>query len=129
MTKDIEAVPVEDLRRVCDPSILYLTSTAELPTLTDTIGQERAMRATSFGIDIRSPGCQVFALSRAGTGNEGTELSTGIEVAEQTEKDTYPENPVNHAVQIRFRDLAEKVQAFSKHSNHPEPIREKEVSL
>ena len=68
MTKDFKEVPIEDLRRVCDPSIFHFSSTAELPILTDMIGQERAMRATSFGIDMASPGYHIFALGPAGTG-------------------------------------------------------------
>ena len=68
MTKKFNEVPIEDLRRVCDPSVFQFTSTADLPVLTDMIGQERAMRATSFGIDIQSPGYHIFALGPAGTG-------------------------------------------------------------
>ena len=68
MAKQFNELQVKDLRRVCDPDIFHFTSTAELPILTDMIGQERAVRATSFGIDIESPGYHIFALGPAGTG-------------------------------------------------------------
>ncbi len=68
MTKKFNELSAADLRRVCDPGIFHFTSTSELPILTDMIGQERAVRATSFGIDIESPGYHIFALGPAGTG-------------------------------------------------------------
>jgi lon-related putative ATP-dependent protease len=59
---------VEQLRRICDPGIFKFKSTAELSILENIIGQERAVRATSFGIDIESPGYHMFALGPTGTG-------------------------------------------------------------
>lgn len=55
------------LRRVCDPAALGFASTAALPLLEEVIGQERVVRAVSFGIDIQSTGYHVFALGPAGT--------------------------------------------------------------
>lgn len=60
------------LRRVCNPASLEFHSTAELPPLDEVIGQERAVRAVSFGIDIQSTGYHVFALGPAGTGKATT---------------------------------------------------------
>src|SRR5262245_26226464 len=68
MLKKTRELQVEQLRRVCDPQIFRFKSTADLPVLTEIIGQERAIRATSFGIDIESPGYHIFALGPAGTG-------------------------------------------------------------
>ncbi|HET9589735.1 MAG TPA: ATP-binding protein [Anaerolineales bacterium] len=68
MIKENRELSVEKLRRVCDPSIFDFQSTAELPVLNKIIGQERAVRATTFGIDIESPGYHIFALGPAGTG-------------------------------------------------------------
>lgn len=59
---------IEQLRRICDPKIFDFKSTAELSVLENIIGQERAVRATSFGIDIDSPGYHMFALGPTGTG-------------------------------------------------------------
>lgn len=68
MRKEYRELSIEQLRRVCDPSIFDFKSTAELPVLNKIIGQERAVRATTFGIDIENPGYHIFALGPAGTG-------------------------------------------------------------
>lgn len=66
--KGKKGLQVKQLRRVCDPGIFEFESTAELSVLEEIIGQDRAVRATSFGIDIESPGYHMFALGPAGTG-------------------------------------------------------------
>jgi lon-related putative ATP-dependent protease len=66
--KEGKELQVEQLRRVCDPGIFAFESTAELSILDEMIGQERAVRAMSFGIDIESPGYHMFALGPTGTG-------------------------------------------------------------
>jgi hypothetical protein len=52
-----------------------------------------------------------------------------VDGGEWNEQGESPENTINHAVQARLRDLAEKVQSFSKDSKHRDPAREKELSL
>lgn len=66
--KENKELHVDQLRRVCDPGIFKFESTSDLSLLEEIIGQERAVRATSFGIDIESPGYHMFALGPAGTG-------------------------------------------------------------
>jgi lon-related putative ATP-dependent protease len=66
--KENKELQVEQLRRVCDPDVFQFESTADLSVLEEIIGQERAVRATSFGIDIESPGYHMFALGPSGTG-------------------------------------------------------------
>jgi lon-related putative ATP-dependent protease len=66
--KEKNELKVEQLRRVCDPGVFKFKSTADLSLLENIIGQERAVRATSFGIEIESPGYHMFALGPAGTG-------------------------------------------------------------
>jgi lon-related putative ATP-dependent protease len=66
--KEKKELQVEQLRRVCDPGIFAFESTAELSMLDEMIGQERAVQATSFGVDIQSPGYHMFALGPTGTG-------------------------------------------------------------
>lgn len=61
-------VPIEQLRRRCDPSQFGFDSTADIPPLDDAIGQERAVRSISFAIDIESRGYHIFALGPGGTG-------------------------------------------------------------
>jgi lon-related putative ATP-dependent protease len=68
MRKNYRELSVEQLRRICDPTVFHFKSTAELPILKKIIGQDRAVRATSFGIDIDSPGYHIFAIGPAGTG-------------------------------------------------------------
>src|SRR5258706_10520251 len=68
MIKNYNELEVEQLRRVCDPAQFKFKTTADLPELTEIIGQERAVRTTSFGIDIESPGYHIFALGPGGTG-------------------------------------------------------------
>jgi len=60
------------LRRICDPASFSFASTEELPPLDEVIGQDRAVRAVSFGIDIQSPGYNIYALGPAGTGKTAT---------------------------------------------------------
>jgi lon-related putative ATP-dependent protease len=70
MPKRLELKPSE-LRRVCDPSIFKFKDTSELASLDVVIGQERAVQAIEFGLNMRSPGYNIFV-----TGAEGTGKST-----------------------------------------------------
>jgi hypothetical protein len=70
MPKRLELKPSE-LRRVCDPSLFSFRDTSELVSLDRVIGQERAVQAIEFGLDMRSPGYNIFV-----TGTEGTGKST-----------------------------------------------------
>ena len=56
------------LRRRCDPAKLPFESTAKLSPLEGIIGQERAVRAIRFALDIPSPGYNVFVAGLSGTG-------------------------------------------------------------
>lgn len=59
---------VEELRWTLDPESLGFSSTEDLGTLDGVIGQDRAVRAVSFGVDIEGPGYHVFVLGPSGTG-------------------------------------------------------------
>jgi lon-related putative ATP-dependent protease len=72
MKKDTNALTLEDLRRRCDPSCFDFESTADLDSLEDVIGQERAVKAVTFGINIESPGYHMYALGPPGTGKSTT---------------------------------------------------------
>jgi lon-related putative ATP-dependent protease len=63
---------VDQLRQRVDPSIFHFESTEELEALREVIGQDRAVRAISFGIDIHSPGYHIFAMGPAGVGKMTT---------------------------------------------------------
>jgi lon-related putative ATP-dependent protease len=70
MPTRLELTPAE-LRRVCNPSQFTFKDTSELASLDMVIGQERAVQAIEFGLDMRSPGYNIFV-----TGAEGTGKST-----------------------------------------------------
>ena len=72
MPNQVSELPAERLRRVCDPSVFGFQTTEELPELTEIIGQDRAVSAVSFGIDIESPGYHMYALGPVGTGKTTT---------------------------------------------------------
>ncbi|MCC7353296.1 MAG: AAA family ATPase [Anaerolineae bacterium] len=60
------------LRRVCNLQDFTFQSTAEVPELDEIIGQERATRATEFGIDVPYYGYNVFAMGPSATGKTST---------------------------------------------------------
>ena len=62
-----------DLRSICDPKMFTFKTTAEVDPLDKVIGQERAVQAIEFGLNIKSPGYNIFV-----TGIEGTGKSTII---------------------------------------------------
>jgi len=65
MPKRLELKPTE-LRRVCEPSRFTFKETSELPSLDQVIGQERAVQAIEFGLNMRSPGYNIFVTGRGG---------------------------------------------------------------
>ncbi|MCI0496296.1 AAA family ATPase [candidate division KSB1 bacterium] len=68
MAKRTKEVPLEKLSYFCDPSQFKFQSTADLELLDDVIGQERAVSAINFGVDLKSYGYNIFALGPAGAG-------------------------------------------------------------
>jgi predicted ATP-dependent protease len=58
----------EQLRRACDPATLNFKTTAEIEPLREAIGQDLAMRAVRFGLDVDHPGYNIFALGLPGSG-------------------------------------------------------------
>jgi lon-related putative ATP-dependent protease len=71
MNKNEELAP-EQLRYVCDESIFEFESTADIPELSEIIGQERAVEAIEFGMEIDSDGFNIFALGPSGAGKTST---------------------------------------------------------
>ena len=64
----INALPAEKLYHACDSSLLTFQTTAELEATTEIIGQERAVDAIGFAIDIQRPGFNLFVLGESGSG-------------------------------------------------------------
>lgn len=72
MLKKYELSP-SDLRSVCEPKTFNFKDTSELEPLGEVIGQTRAVEAIDFGLNMKSPGYNIFV-----TGIEGTGKSTII---------------------------------------------------
>ncbi len=73
----------EDLKWSCDPKIFQFDSTSEIKPIEGIIGQERAMKALKLGVDLRSPGYNVFITGLSGTGK----LTTVKKMLEQISPD------------------------------------------
>jgi lon-related putative ATP-dependent protease len=58
----------EQLRCDCDPAAFHFNSTAEIPPLKGFVAQERPVRAIRFGLDINSPGYNIYVSGLTGTG-------------------------------------------------------------
>lgn len=58
----------EKLRKECDPKIMRCETTQELQPLEGIIGQERAVRALKFGLDIKELGFNIYVAGYPGTG-------------------------------------------------------------
>ena len=56
----------------CDPGLFNFTTTAEIPPLQETIGQERALAAIDFGLGIQNSGFNLFILGQPGSGRSST---------------------------------------------------------
>ncbi len=64
----IQKVNKEGLYYCCKPEELPFKTTDDIPTLTETIGQKRALSALKFGLDIDSHGFNIYILGESGTG-------------------------------------------------------------
>ncbi len=58
----------EEVRRTLKEGVLHCKTTAELKPLDRIIGQERAVRALQFGLDIPRQGYNIYVAGRPGTG-------------------------------------------------------------
>lgn len=67
-SQPIQELPPASLRRVCDPSSFAFDVTDDLPFEPGIIGQDRAVEAIQFGLDITSPGFNVFVMGPTGSG-------------------------------------------------------------
>ncbi|MEE4192803.1 MAG: AAA family ATPase, partial [Halieaceae bacterium] len=63
-----QTLPVTALYRACDVASLPFADTGELEALPLGPGQDRAREALEFGMDIRRPGFNIFALGQGGLG-------------------------------------------------------------
>ncbi|MBQ6668595.1 MAG: AAA family ATPase, partial [Deltaproteobacteria bacterium] len=56
----------------CDPGQFTFASTEELESLDAPIGQQRALDALRFGLEIESQGFNIFVVGESGTGRYST---------------------------------------------------------
>jgi lon-related putative ATP-dependent protease len=68
----VDALPLDKYRRVSDPDKLECDSTSELKPLEEIVGQERALKALKFGLEIKDPGFNVYVAGMPGTGRRTT---------------------------------------------------------
>lgn len=62
------ALTPEELTHRCDPDALTFETTEQVPPLSGTAGQERAVSAIEFGLGIETEGFNLFVAGRPGTG-------------------------------------------------------------
>ncbi len=56
------------LARRTDPATFAFATTADLPPLDEMVGQDRAVEALAFGVEIRQPGYNLYAMGPEGIG-------------------------------------------------------------
>ncbi len=67
-----DALSPEDIHWTCDPESFDFDCTSELEPIREIIGQKRALRAISLGLEMDSPGYNIFVSGFVGTGRNTT---------------------------------------------------------
>lgn len=67
VTKRTRLAP-EALRWICDPEALGFETTEDVEPITNVVGQDAAMAALQFGLQVRAPGQNVFVRGLEGSG-------------------------------------------------------------
>ncbi len=80
----ISPLSVEDLCWKCDPGQFSFATTAELPSLQEIIGQQRALRSIDFGLGIQNHNFNIYVLGDSGTG-KGTTVRDIVEAKAKAE--------------------------------------------
>ena len=89
MQKKARELNPNDLTFVCDPNQFEFETTDDLPELQSIIGQDRAVRAIDFGVEIPSYGFNIYAMGSAGTGKTTT-VNTFLE--RRADKEPVPDD-------------------------------------
>ena len=63
-----QELPIDKLRRICDPQTLGCETTEDIEPLETIIGQQRAVRALEFGLGIKETGFNMYVAGPPGTG-------------------------------------------------------------
>ena len=80
-TKKYE-VSVDKLRWECDPNLFKFECTKDLAPLREFIGQDRAIRAVEFGLNMANDGYNIYVAGLTGTGKTSM-VKTYIEEADK----------------------------------------------
>jgi predicted AAA+ superfamily ATPase len=129
MLTDQCRVTAERLRWECDQQQLDFQTTADLPELVDTIGQERALRSINFSLGMMESGFNLFISGEAGTGRTSSIMALLKKRAKDEPaphdwcyvhnfKD--PDNPVTLAIKAGMgseleQDMSELLNAVRSH--------------
>ena len=62
----------DELRWKCDPGMFDFDSTENIDPVEGIVGQERALDAIKLGVDIKSPGYNIYIAGLSGTGKATT---------------------------------------------------------
>ncbi len=62
----------DELYKCCDTKVFGFETTDDIPELTETIGQHRALNAIDFGLNLDSKGFNIYVLGENGTGKTAT---------------------------------------------------------
>ncbi|QSQ08792.1 Lon protease [Koleobacter methoxysyntrophicus] len=68
MTKYPREIPADELKQVCPPELFNFKTTEEIQPLQGIIGQERAVKAMEFGLNINNKGYNIYIAGQSGTG-------------------------------------------------------------
>jgi len=88
----------EEIYNTCHIDTMDFETTATIPALETTIGQERALRAIDFGLELTSKGFNIYVLGESGTGK----LTTIKRILER--KASAEEVPPDWCYLYNFRD-------------------------
>ena len=104
-------VAAADLRCRCAPSLFDFETTAEIQPLDRVIGQERAVRAIHFGLEMKSRGYHIFV-----TGPEGTGKTTIVQEIVRKAAESLP-TPPDWCMVNNFKDEY-RPRALPVHPGH-----------
>lgn len=70
--KLVKKLKPEDLKWTCDPTVFDFETTNDVKPIEGIVGQERALKALRVGVDLKSPGYNIFITGLSGTGKFST---------------------------------------------------------
>src|SRR4030042_2366219 len=111
---EFKEVPADKLRWRCDPSMFEFQTTSEILPCDEIIGQERAIKAISLGLDIDSIGYNIFITGLVGTGKNTTIKC----LLEKMEKKDFVPNDLVYVNNFKDPDFPRILSLPASHGNH-----------